>query len=804
MTNSYSKSLVAIFSIAFFFTNSLATGNKLKAQTAPINDDCANATLLTVDPTCSFTAGTVDQATESDSATSCNGITSGTAYDVWYKFVAAPGGQNITVKGSASFDAVVLLMDSCGSSVNDCADNTALGGSEIIHTTGLTVGNTYYIRVYSYGSAIPTTTDFDICVSMPAPPTSNDNCANATLLTVDSICTPVTGTVLGATQSELADSCAGFASSAAFDVWYKFVATATHSVIKVQGALSFDAVVILKDSCGGSTLNCADNTVSGGVEVINDTNLVIGHTYYVRVYAYGAALPSTTDFDICVSLPAPPPLYDNCANAQLLAIDSTCNYIAGSVDGATQSEPADSCASFASTSAFDVWYKFVADSNDVQIKVKGSSSFDPVLILKDSCGGSTIDCSDATASGGTETITASGLTPGNTYYVRVYDYGSSMPETPEFEICISLPPPPPLNDDCSKAITLIVDSTCNFVAGTVLGATETGPADSCNSYASSGAFDVWYKFVATATSNMVSVKGSSDFDPVIILKDSCNGSVINCADNTYNGDTEVITENNLVVGTTYYVRVYHYGSIIPATAEFDICVSIPPPPPANDDCANAITLTSDTLCNFTAGSVLASTESMPADSCNGFTSTSAYDVWYKFVATSTAQIIKVKGSAEFDAIVLLSDGCSGTTLDCSDNTTLGGTEEIEFVGLTVGNTYYIRVYDYGSSIAETPDFEVCLQSSTASGIKENLINNTMNVYPNPATNQLTISLSVEKTNTTAFYHIMNVNGQLMMNGEFSSTNNKQTIDLNSFVSGVYNIQVNVDGSIINKKFVVMK
>lgn len=799
MTKSYQKGFLIICSIVFSLTCSLTS----KAQ-APANDECANALLLTVDPICSFTAGTVDQATESDSAQSCNGLSSSSAYDVWYKFVAAPGGQNITVKGSADFDAVVILMNSCGSSVTDCADNTASGGSEIIYTTGLTVGNTYYIRVYSYGNGLPATTDFDICVSAPAPPIANDNCANAALLTVDSICTPITGSVLGATESEPSDSCAGYASSSAFDVWYKFVATATHSVIKVQGALSFDAVVILKDSCGGSTLNCSDYSFSGGIEVINDTNLIVGHTYYIRVYSYGSTIPSTTDFDICVSLPAPPPAYDNCANAQLLAIDSVCNYTLGTVEGATESEPADSCASFLSDTAFDVWYKFVADSNDVQIKVKGLDDFDPVVILKDGCNGTTLDCSDGTTLGGLEVITASGLTPGNTYYVRVYSYGSSMPTSPEFEICISLPPPPPANDECSAAITLVVDSTCNVTSGTVLGATESGPADSCNTYISDNAYDVWYKFVATATSNMIIVQSSEEFDPVVILKDSCSGSVINCADNTFTGGTEKLTETNLIVGNTYYIRVYNYGPTLPATADFDICVSIPPPPPVNDDCSNATTLISDSTCTFITGTVLASTESGPADSCNTFTSSSAFDVWYKFIATSTEQTINVKGSEDFDAVVILLDSCGGSTLDCADNTTFGGTETIGFNGLTVGNTYYVRVYHYGSVSPATPDFEICVQTGIINGIKESAESNTMSVYPNPATNQLTIGLSLEKNSANVSYQIMNVNGQLMMNGAFATTAMKQTIDLNSFVSGVYNIQVNVNGAIINKKFVVIK
>lgn len=807
MMKSYLKAVLIVTCTALFLTQTSTVVAKTAVfmappPAAPANDDCANATTLIVDTICNFTAGTVDQATQSIAPSTCNGLTSGAAFDVWYKFVAVPGGQIITVKGSSSFDAVVLLMDSCSSAVTDCSDNTSQGGTEVINTTGLTVGNTYYIRVYSYGANAPATTDFDICLRQAAPPITNDNCSNAIWLTVDTLCTSITGTVSGATQSEPADSCAGFSSASAYDVWYKFIATDSNLVIKVQGALSFDAVLILKDSCSGSVINCSDNSFSGGIEMINDTNLVIGNTYYIRVYPYGSAIPSTPDFDICVSLPAPPPLYDNCSNAQLIAIDTICNYMMGSVDGATQSGPADTCGSFTSAAAYDVWYQFVADSVDVEIKVKGSSDFDPVVVLKDSCNGNVIDCADLTGSGGTETIVTNGLTPGTTYFVRVYDYGNALPETPEFEICIALPPPPPVNDDCSNAITLVHNSTCTFTPGSVLGATESAPADTCNTYTSSSAYDVWYKFVATAADNMISVKGSTSFDPVIILKDSCSGSTIDCADNTYSEGLEVITGNGLTVGMTYYVRVYHYGSTPPATADFDICISTPPPPAPNDDCANAITLTADSSCTFVAGTVFASTESGTADSCNNYFSPAAYDVWYKFVAVSNSQTIKVKGSEDFDAIVVLKDSCSSAALACSDNTTTGGTEMIEYQGLTVGNTYYVRVYDYGSSIAGTPEFEICLQAVAPSGITKENKNNLVSIYPNPATNKLTISLA-NGYNNAAVYKIMNVSGQVVAEGRFLSNNQKEEINLSSFVDGIYNVQITVGDNVINKKVIVM-
>src|ERR1035437_9785372 len=98
---------------------------------APANDDCVNAITLTVNSTCTFTSGTVAQATQSIAPSACNGLTSSSAFDVWYKFVAGANGQTITVKGSGSFDAVLMLMDNCSGTSIDCADNTGIGGTEM-------------------------------------------------------------------------------------------------------------------------------------------------------------------------------------------------------------------------------------------------------------------------------------------------------------------------------------------------------------------------------------------------------------------------------------------------------------------------------------------------------------------------------------------------------------------------------------------------------------------------------------------------------------------------------------------------
>ncbi len=270
------------------------------------------------------------------------------------------------------------------------------------------------------------------------------------------------------------------------------------------------------------------------------------------------------------------PLNDECVNATMLTEQTSCISTTGDVLGATTSMLPDSCNTYISDSALDVWYQFVAVTSNPYITVTGSASFDAVVFLFDACGGSILGCSDASVNGQSETIISSGLTPSNTYYIRVYEYGNAIPLTTTFDICVFNAPPPPVNDDCANAILLSEDVSCNPVSGDVAWATESIPPDVCTTFTSAQGYDVWYKFVAVTSSPLISVTGSPQFDPVVFLSSDCAGSVIACSDTSANGGTELFNASGLTIGTTYYIRVYDYGNALPPTTTFDICVYTAP------------------------------------------------------------------------------------------------------------------------------------------------------------------------------------------------------------------------------------
>jgi len=136
------------------------------------------------------------------------------------------------------------------------------------------------------------------------------------------------------------------------------------------------------------------------------------------------------------------------------------------------------------------------------------------------------------------------------------------------------------------------------------------------------------------------------------------------------------------------------------------------PPPSNDNCASATTLSSGTSCSFTSGSVLGATASGPAKpSCDGAASPNMFDVWYKFTAVSTSQTVTVvPATAVGDPVVAVYSSCGGSQIGCSDSGGGGVTETLPLSGLTVGSTYYVRVYDYGvvEPVGTDANFQICV------------------------------------------------------------------------------------------------
>ena len=126
-----------------------------------------------------------------------------------------------------------------------------------------------------------------------------------------------------------------------------------------------------------------------------------------------------------------------------------------------------------------------------------------------------------------------------------------------------------------------------------------------------------------------------------------------------------------------------------------------------NDCATAPLITQGTTCTGTFGTTAGATQSMAG--CSG---TAEDDVWYRFVATSTVANVYAIGDGDFDMVFEMFSGTCGslTSLGCVDNTVDAEEESEVFTGLTVGQTYYLRFYDWYGSAPSALTFSLCITS----------------------------------------------------------------------------------------------
>jgi hypothetical protein len=453
------------------------------------------------------------------------------------------------------------------------------------------------------------------------------------------------------------------------------------------------------------------------------------------------------------------PVNDNCSSAITLTSGNTCNSTTYSIRNATSSglAPTAACGGITNT-AYDVWFTFQAvnATTSITLSTLGTQfnklgSYTPYLeVLSGSSCSGFVSLGCQAISTAPSRLTISGLTVGTFYYIRIYvllNPTASGNGKWNFNICVQHQP---ANDDCTGAINLTPGATCTNTAGTLDLATANAIGINTSCSMSGTSKDVWYKFTASTTTNYtvtLSNLGTNVTSPGIqIYSGSCGLlTYLSCA----NGTT---LTSAVVIGVTYFVRISNSaGADASGTgnvANFNVCLTTSSTvPPVNDDCTGAILLTSGTSCNNISGTLVNATiSSTAAGTCK---SASSADVWYSFVAQSAYPTISLSSyTAKFGGvngakptIDLYSGSCASLSSlgTCTNSGTFSVLSQVGGAGLTVGNTYYIRVGSSsatGNPAAGTYGFNICITDPTGSATIDygkSYINIKQNKYWNGGT-----------------------------------------------------------------------
>lgn len=338
---------------------------------------------------------------------------------------------------------------------------------------------------------------------------------------------------------------------------------------------------------------------------------------------------------------------DNCSTA-ILVSSSGCS-TPGQFNNTGITGTLTSASCFSTGNNNGMWFSFLASGPVVQITVNASSlSVAQIALLSNAsgCTGTFTELSCIKGTAATTTLDYSNLTAGTTYYVYIDGVNDNVGT---FQLCLTSPSQP-TNDQVCNAITLQTNNFCSPSGGyTNYGATtETlmGALPSCIT-ATDQINSVYFKFVATGSSNTITVNGSSTslVRPQFILftLSSCSATsyVSNgCVAATATSNTATLTINNLIPGTTYYVMVDGYDS---GTGAFQICVNsyTPTGTVQNDDCSSSTILCpGNRYYSTTKGATPNANIDPLADgasgewNCNGVVDNS---VWFTFTTTSPAK-----------------------------------------------------------------------------------------------------------------------------------------------------------------------
>lgn len=175
------------------------------------------------------------------------------------------------------------------------------------------------------------------------------------------------------------------------------------------------------------------------------------------------------------------------------------------------------------------------------------------------------------------TVTVTGLTASTTYHIAVFEYNGG--EGSEYKNYMTATPAtasaatatPPANDNCGNAEALTVNVVKN---GTLAGSSFVAPFNATT------VGDVWYSFTPswTAAHTITLSDFLGDADLFLYNQSSaCPTTTTNIGFSNSTNPVEAISDINLTVGVTYYIRVSAYDAAAKNTFKLIVTSTQPSP-----------------------------------------------------------------------------------------------------------------------------------------------------------------------------------------------------------------------------------
>ncbi|WP_452230928.1 T9SS type A sorting domain-containing protein [Lacinutrix sp. MEBiC02404] len=721
-----------LFRTASNATNTNYLNFSIKAYPAATNDDCASAETLNVSTEETEVDFQIAGATINNEE-GCSGITSDYV-DVWYDFTMPING-NIFIDGTSNWNSFALY-DACGGTQLQCGSGDALYSE-------LTAGTNYKLRLFrTVALADNVYQNFSI---KAYPEVANDDCASAQTLNVTTEDTYVAFEIGGATINN-EEGCTGTTADY-IDIWYDFTMPVNGNLF-VAGTTTWNSFA-LYDSCGGTQMQCgtSDQLYSG---------LTAGTNYKLRLFRTVALADNTYQY---FSIKAyPEVINDTCASAQTLNVTTVETNVDFEIGGATINSE-EGCAG-TTADYVDIWYDFTMPVNG-NLFIDGTSSWNN-FALYNTCGGTQIQCGDADQ-------LYPQLTAGTNYKLRVFRT-VALADNAYSNFSIKAYPEA-TNDFCTSAQTLTVtteETNINFEIGGAMLNNEEGCTGTTANY-----LDIWYDITMPVNGNLF-VGGTINWNN-FALYDACGGTQIQC------GNTDELY-SGLTAGTNYKLRLFRTVDLADnsylnfSIQAFEII--------NNDDCASAenITVTnSPTTVNFGIAGATINNEV----GCSGTAAEDYADVWYDFTMPINGYIV-IDGTINWNNFALY-DACNGTALDCFEY-------EGTIADLTSGTTYKLRVFRT-LALADNEYYKsFTIHSTETLSTNSNALENSIQMYPNPADTILNISSA--ENQTISAITIYNMLGKKVLITKVKS------IDVSNFQTGMYLVKITTEKGQVTKRIVI--